>query len=103
MALHGSMTVLKAKHTWGFNLGDRINNGLQKWEKDVAIFRQKILNLSERNISDHEAQALLAKSLYDGHHHVSDIQSCIRFVFRTGGQNAGGVSGFSSSNGVGFA
>jgi hypothetical protein len=49
MALHGSMTVLKAKHTWGFNLGDRINNGLQKWEKDVAIFRQKILNLSERN------------------------------------------------------
>ena len=60
------MVVLKAKHTFGFNLGDRIHLGLEKWEKDVVIFRNKVLELSERAVSDHEAQALLAKTLYDG-------------------------------------
>lgn len=66
LALHGSMVVLKAKHTWGFNLNDRISVGLEKWEKDVVVFREKIETLAERTVTDHEAQALLAKTLYDG-------------------------------------
>jgi hypothetical protein len=66
LALHGNMVVLRAKHTFGFNLEHRINLGLQKWENDVVIFRDKIFELSERTVSNHEAQALLAKTLYDG-------------------------------------
>jgi hypothetical protein len=66
LALHGSMVVLRAKHTFGFNLEHRISTGLEKWEKDVVVFRDRVLELSERAVTDHEAQALLAKSLYDG-------------------------------------
>lgn len=66
MALYGNMTVLRAKHTFGFNLGDRIHTGLEKWEKDVVVLREKVQELSKREVTDREAQALLAKSLYDG-------------------------------------
>jgi hypothetical protein len=66
MILSGSMIVLKAKHTWGFNLGNRITLGLEKWEKDIVVYRNSVSDLSMKEVTDREAQALLAKVLYDG-------------------------------------
>jgi hypothetical protein len=66
MSLSDSMIVLKAKHTWGFHLGQRITLGLEKWRKDITVYRSKILDLNEKAITDREAQALLAQVLYDG-------------------------------------
>jgi hypothetical protein len=66
LTLSGDLIVLKAKHTWGFNLGNRITLGLEKWEKDIVVFRNNVLDLTLREINDRDAQALLAKVLYDG-------------------------------------
>ena len=60
------MIVLKAKHTWGFHLGQRITLGLEKWEKDITVYRSKVLDLNETDITDSEAQAILARVLYSG-------------------------------------
>jgi hypothetical protein len=40
MSLYCSMVVLKAKHTWGFNLDQRITLGLERWEKGVVVVRR---------------------------------------------------------------
>jgi hypothetical protein len=32
------MVVLRAKHTFGFNLEQRIVTALEKWEKNVVVF-----------------------------------------------------------------
>jgi hypothetical protein len=63
--LHGSLVILKAKHTWGFHR-NRITLGLEKWEKDIVVFRNNVTDLTLKEITDREAQALLAKVLYDG-------------------------------------
>jgi hypothetical protein len=57
---------LKGKAHWGFHLGQRITFGLEKWEKDITVYRSKVLDLNEKEVTDREAQALLAKVLYDG-------------------------------------
>ncbi len=66
MVLAGSMIVLKAKHTWGFNLQERISTGLERWQQHVEIFREKVIDLSHKEITEGEGQAILAQSLYDG-------------------------------------
>ena len=66
MMLHGSLVILKAKHTWGFHLGQRITLGLEKWEKDIVVLRNNVTDLTLKEITDREAQALFAKVLYDG-------------------------------------
>jgi hypothetical protein len=60
MGLSGSIIVL-AKHTWGFHLGQRITLGLEKWEKDITVYRSKVIDLNEKEVTDHEAQGLLGK------------------------------------------
>jgi hypothetical protein len=66
MSLCGSMTVIKRKHTWGFNLSKEINNGFGRYEADMDKFAAGITKASENLISDERAKALLAKSLFDG-------------------------------------
>jgi hypothetical protein len=66
LTLSGDSIVLKAKHTWGFHLGQRITLGLEKWEKDIVVLRNNVTDLTLKEITDREAQALFAKVLYDG-------------------------------------
>ena len=66
LTLSDDLIVLKAKHTWGVHLGNRIILGLEKWEKDIVVFRNNVLDLTLKEITNGEAQALLAEVLYDG-------------------------------------
>jgi hypothetical protein len=50
MMLHGSLVILKAKHTWGFHLEQRITLGLEKWENDIVVFAIKFLTLTRRTL-----------------------------------------------------
>lgn len=66
MAFSGEMTVLKHKHTWGFNLADLIRRGLELWQNKQVRMVGDIQRLSNIAITDEQAQAVLAKTVYDG-------------------------------------
>jgi len=66
MALSGDITVLKQKHTWGYSLRDLIRRGMDSWRNKQSNFANSIERMQNTSLSTHEAQALLAKSLYDG-------------------------------------
>jgi len=66
MALSGDIMILKQKHTWGFSLKDLIRRGLDRWQGKQERLVGDIGRMQETKLSDIDAQALLAKSLYDG-------------------------------------
>lgn len=66
MALSGDVTVLKQKHTWGYSLRNLINKGLNIWQGKQVNMASSIDRMINTPLSDNEAQALLARSLYDG-------------------------------------
>jgi hypothetical protein len=47
----------------------------------VVVFRDKVLHLLERGVTDKEIQALLAKSLYEGIITFETFKSRLRSVF----------------------
>lgn len=66
MALSGEVTILKHKHTWGFNLRDLIRRGMDLWQRKQSRMVSDIERMQNTGLCDTEAQALLAKALYDG-------------------------------------
>jgi hypothetical protein len=66
MALSGDITVLKQKHTWSYSLRDMIRRGMDAWRDKQSNFTSSIERMQSTVLSTEEAQALLAKSLYDG-------------------------------------
>ena len=66
MAFSGEMTVLRHKHIWGFNLADLIRRGLELWQNKQVRMVSDIQRLGNIAITDEQAQALLAKTTYDG-------------------------------------
>lgn len=66
MALHGSLTVLKQKHVWGFNLKNLIERGLDSYHRNSEKFADGIRRMAETVINDEKAQAILSKALFDG-------------------------------------
>ncbi len=66
MALSGDVTIMKQKHTWSYNLKDLIRRGLDIWQGKQAGMVRDINRLQETALSDEGAQALLARSLFEG-------------------------------------
>ena len=66
MALSGDVTVLRQKHTWSYSLRDIIRRGLNAWQNKQSTFVNSIERMQNTPLSTLEAQALLAKCLYDG-------------------------------------
>lgn len=66
MALSGEVTVLKQKHLWNYNLRDLIRRGMDAWQRKQSRFVNDIERMQDTPLSMQEAQALLAKTLYDG-------------------------------------
>ena len=66
MAFSGEMTILKHKHTWGFNLLDLIRHGLDRWQNKEVAMVGDIQRLQSLDVTEQQAQALLGRLLYDG-------------------------------------
>lgn len=66
MALSGEVTILKQKHLWNYNLRDLIRRGMDAWQRKQSKFVTDIERMQDTPLSTLEAQALLAKTLYDG-------------------------------------
>lgn len=66
MMLSGDVTILKKKHTWGYNLKSLIQTGVDAWQKKRVNMINSIDRMINTPLNDTTAQALLAKALYDG-------------------------------------
>lgn len=66
MAFSGDVTILKQKHTWGYNLRELIQRGLDSWQRKRVNMAQSIERMQNTPINDTTAQAILGKALYDG-------------------------------------
>lgn len=66
MMLSGEAVIASHKHTWGFNLRSSIQRGLDLWQRNRVNMASSIEKMQNTPINDITAQALLAKSLFDG-------------------------------------
>jgi len=66
LSLTGDATILKQKHTWGYNLRSLINRGLDAWQNKRIDMIDGLERMQNTPLSDTQAQALLGKALYDG-------------------------------------
>lgn len=66
MAFSGDTVIMRQKHTWGYNLRETIQRGLDSWQKKRVNMATSIERMQNTPINDTTAQAILGKALYDG-------------------------------------
>ncbi len=69
--------------------------------KNIVVFRDKVLDLSQRAVTDREAQALLAKTLYDGTITFQTFKVAYDLYFERGVKFSGSVSRLRSAYSLG--
>lgn len=66
MCFSGDTVITHQKHMWRYNLKAGIEQGLDKWQRKQGRMIADISRLADTVVTDKDAQALLAKALFEG-------------------------------------